>query len=112
SEGDYAVGPECFHGRRAFLCTFESRVRRDLIECRVDYTQFIELICDRLCVTVAVQEAVRNDEYLFPAEDIFEFLESNREAASFHIDLIRGPEPEHILSSFCYRLYIDQMLHA
>ena len=72
----------------------------------------IELICDRLCVSVMIEEGIGDDKRLFLVHDVLQLVKRYGQAALLDVDLFGGAEPEHIFSPLGYCFYIQKVLYA
>ena len=110
AERDDAVGLKCTHLCRAFLCACQRRVGCYIKERGVLNAHLVELIGNRLGVTVVIQEAVGDDERLLLAHNGLQLVKCNGQAALLKINLLRRSEPKHIFSPLGNGLDVDQVL--
>ena len=112
ADGDDDVRLEARHELRALLGAGEGRVGRDVGERREHEPLLLERLLDGLGVAVRVEEGVGHDERLLLAELLAEFAQGDGEAAFLLVDLFRRTEPQHVFSSHCDCLDVDEMLDA
>ena len=112
ADGDDDVRLEARHELCALLGAGEGRVGRDVGERREHDALLFERLLDGLGVAVRVEEGVGHDERLLLAEFLAEFAQGDGEAAFLLVDLFRRAEPQHVFSSHCDCLDVDEMLDA
>ena len=90
----------------------KSRIGCHLVEAGIGNAHLVQLIRDRLGMTVAVEETIGYNKGFFLLIIGFQFVQRHRQAAFFEVYFLRCAEPEHIFSPFCHGLDIDQMLYV
>ena len=109
ADGDDAVRSEGPHPLRARLGTGQGGVGSHVIEHVIGDAHLVQLVGDRLSVTVCVQELVGDNERPLLVHHL---PQGHGQAALLEIHLLRCPEPEHVLSPLRHGLDIQQMLDA
>ena len=108
---DY-VRLEFLHSLSAFHCATKRWIRSYVEERSVSNIHFVQSIGDSLCKSALIQERVSYDKRLFLSHNVFEFSQCNAKTTLFEIYLFRRSKPQHILSPFCYCLYIYKVLYS
>ena len=112
ADGDDDVRLEAGHKLGALLGAGERRIGGDVCESREGNALLGEGLLDHAGVAVGIEEGVRHDERALLAHDLAQFAKREREAALLLVDLLRAAEPQHVFSSHCNSLNIDQVFNA
>ena len=112
AQSDDCIRLEGSHLLHAFLSALQCRVRSYIVEACVLDSHFVELLLDRLCISVLVKECICYDKCFLLVHYCAKLVQSYRHTAFLKVYLLRCSEPQHILSPLGNCLHIQKMFYS